>query len=292
MSSTFTPLISLGALAPPAFKTRLWQRVFARCSRGRATEIESNLGVAPHLRVAVPADHSELAFGRPTNNPTERTAIRLVQLLSDRNLDFLDVGSNYGVFSFVAEAHYRRVFAFEPDPRLSERLSSAVQRNQSTIEVQPVAVGDCAGSLPFFINLDDDSMGSLSSVYAETHRTKKIDVEVVCLAEWIDKKALDRVAVKIDVEGYGLGAWNGLKAAADKIEFMIVEVTAPEAKDELPQRIIEEGGFNAFYLEGERLRISRKGEFTYVAPYWNWLFTRLSPQELQSRLGSKTFNVG
>ena len=58
-----------------------------------------------------------------------------------------------------------------------------------------------------------------------------------------------------------------------------MEMLAPEIEAGLP-RGIREGGLKAYYIRDFELIPSVDGEFEYVAPFWNWLFCRLSPSEL------------
>ena len=66
--------------------------------------------------------------------------------------------------------------------------------------------------------------------------------------------------------------------------------TAMEAR--LPARIIREGGLKAYYIMDFELIPSVDGEFEHVAPFWNWLFCRMSPDKLAARLSATGFRVG
>jgi hypothetical protein len=71
-----------------------------------------------------------------------------------------------------------------------------------------------------------------------------------------------------------------------------MEMLAPEIEAGLPARIIREGGLKAYYIRDFELIPSVDGEFEYVAPFWNWLFCRMSPSELVARLSATGFRVG
>jgi hypothetical protein len=66
--------------------------------------------------------------------------------------------------------------------------------------------------------------------------------------------------------------------------------TAMEAR--LPARIIREGGLKAYYIRDFELVLLDDGEFEYVDPFWNWLFCRMSPDELAARLSGTSLRVG
>ena len=50
-------------------------------------------------------------------------------------------------------------------------------------------------------------------------------------------------------------------------------------------------GLKAYYIRDFELIPSVDGEFEYVAPFWNWLFCRMSPNELAARLSATGFRV-
>jgi hypothetical protein len=70
-----------------------------------------------------------------------------------------------------------------------------------------------------------------------------------------------------------------------------MEMLAPEIKARLPARIISETDLKAYYINDLELVPSIDGAFEYVAPFWNWLFCRLSPGELAARLSATSFRV-
>ncbi|HEY2139763.1 MAG TPA: hypothetical protein VGH00_06775, partial [Chthoniobacterales bacterium] len=61
--------------------------------------IETNFGLASHIRCRVPLHKTGYAFGRPQNNAFERDAIALVNELSKDCLHFLDVGAHEGILT-------------------------------------------------------------------------------------------------------------------------------------------------------------------------------------------------
>jgi hypothetical protein len=69
-----------------------------------------------------------------------------------------------------------------------------------------------------------------------------------------------------------------------------MEILGPAIKQGMPLRIIQESGFRAFYIHDYQLEHSNDGNFEYVAPFYNWLFCRETPEELK-RLLQPPFNV-
>jgi len=97
--------------------------------------------------------------------------------------------------------------------------------------------------------------------------------------------------VKIDVEGAGEKVWNGAVETLNATRYLVMEMLAPEIEAKLPARIIREGGLKAYYIRDFELIPSVDGEFDYVAPFWNWLFCRMSPSQLAARLSATGFRV-
>ena len=97
--------------------------------------------------------------------------------------------------------------------------------------------------------------------------------------------------VKVDVEGAGKKVWDGAVETSKAIRYLVMEMLAPEIEAGLPARIIRETDLKAYYIRDFELIPSVGGEFEYVAPFWNWLFCRLSPSELAARLSATRFRV-
>src|SRR5690242_16126582 len=77
-------LLRRAALAPPLLKTHGFERLLGRLCHGLDGQqlIETNFGLAPHLRCRVPLHKAQYAFGRPQNSASERATIALVSELA------------------------------------------------------------------------------------------------------------------------------------------------------------------------------------------------------------------
>jgi FkbM family methyltransferase len=290
-------LLRRAALTPPVFKTRNFERLFARiCDYGmdRKQLIETNFGLAPHLRCRVPLHKAQYAFGRPENNAMERGTIRLVSQLSKDCLHFLDVGAHEGVFTFSVFAAVGKdiiLHWFEPDTDLFLRLRENLQRNSIEAHANRVAAADRNGCATFFRNLTDDLSGSLGREFREKHSTQPVTIETIRLSDYLAERRVSRAMVKVDVEGTGVQVWTGLAECFREISYLVIEMLAPEIQDELPARIIRQTAWHGYYIRDFELIESRNGEFTYVEPFWNWLFCGLGPSALRHRLSATGFSV-
>jgi FkbM family methyltransferase len=280
-------LAQLFARLPVALKGRVTQRLASvLCGKARDRTVKSNLGIASHLRFRVPLARGDLAFSRPELNLAERATLELAAQLARHCGWFLDVGANYGLFSaqLACQAGIPTI-AIEADPQLCALLADNVAENFSNVSVvHAAASAHDAQSLVFHQNLDDDLSGSLSLAFADIHRTRKVEVPGLALSTLIAERGLDKVLVKVDVEGAGAEVWRGLAAAADKVEFLIMEIIQPESAARLPQQICDETGFRSYYIRDYDLICTDFASYDYVEPFWNWVFTRDDPAALVERL--------
>jgi FkbM family methyltransferase len=290
-------LLRRAALAPPVFKTRYFERLFARITDNTMDGeqlIVTNFGLASDIRCRVPLRKAQYAFGRPQNSAMERGTIALANELSKDCLHFLDVGAHEGIFTLSVFYATRRdiiLHWFEPDSVLFSRLCENLQRNAIGAHANRVAAADHDGCSTFFRNLTDDSSGSLGMHFRERHLTQPETVETVCLSDYIARNRICRAMVKVDVEGTGVQVWSGLAEGCREISYLVIEMLAPEIEDRLPARIIRQTGWHAYYVRDFELIESRNGEFAYVEPFWNWLFCGLDPSALKHRLSGTGFRV-
>ena len=222
---------------------------------------------------------------------SERATFALVRELAADCKEFVDVRANEGAFTFlVHDAHSKlQLHWFEPDRQLAQRLATNLASNDIVACGNEMAVAERRGTATFFKNLSDDLSGSLSSLFTEKHLKRPETVGTMSLAEYFRDRGIGDALVKVDVEGAGERVWNGAVETSKAIRYLVMEMLAPV---ELPARIIREGGLKAYYIRDFELIPSVDGEFEYVAPFWSWLFCRMSPDELAARLSATGFRVG
>lgn len=118
---------------------------------------------------------------------------------------FLDVGAHIGyhaVFAAGIVGPEGRVFAFEPDPKVHERLASNLAPFPNA-QGLPYAVSDQQTQMVFERSWDcqESGWGALTSV-RDFQKGEHITVQAVSLDSWCEKTGLNTIrAVKIDAEG-------------------------------------------------------------------------------------------
>jgi FkbM family methyltransferase len=293
-------LVAKAACAPLAVKTLWFARLASTAARNSkrllGTLVETNAGIGSRLRLLVPSNKTDLLFGRPDHWVAERATLALACELSRHSSAFLDVGANEGLFTFAVAQHWKAgchgIHCFEPDATVFSRLQHNLERNRIDAKAVQAAVGAETGTTAFYRNLSDDHSGSLTAHFADQqHRVIATQTRVVALADYLRQHNCRNACVKVDVEGAGVAVWDGAKAALDRIDWLICEIIGPEARANLPKRIITESGWCAYYIRDFTLVPSRDGSFEYHAPFYNWLFCRLRPWELATQLAETSFVI-
>lgn len=286
------------ALAPPSCKFNALSRLIAAVSSRLPSKkefIETNLGISSALRLMLPASKSQLIYGRPDHIVAERATLELCRRLARLSDTFVDVGANEGIFTFLVASdplsEQRDIHLFEPDAELFARLIDNLNRNKIPAIANNLAVSDMSGRQTFYRNLTDDSSGSLTLAFAAKHKTVGIDIETTSLSEYFVQHNLHHACVKIDVEGAGQAVWNGAQGAIDRIDWLIMEIIGAEVEAKVPRQIISKTGWNAWYIRDFDLVRSVDGQYNYVDPFYNWLFTPKSSTELASVLNGTRFRI-
>jgi FkbM family methyltransferase len=185
---------------------------------------------------------------------TDRQALRLMRSrVADVDAVF-DVGANAGVFAYAAAAAgARRVFAFEPIPRLASLIRENAERNGAgaTVRVRSELVGAEDGTASFYRLSSDMESTMLAARAADRDVVEELTVPVVRLDTFCAREGLDpcRVFFKVDVEGNEMAALAGLDA-------VLARADAPDIITELLGASIQDGaidrlaarGYQIFYL--------------------------------------------
>lgn len=157
--------------------------------------------------------------------------LRLLPYLFNRNDCVVDVGANYGVYSWHAWSRAKKVIAFEPQPELVAFLQRALGPK---VRVEHAALSESAGDVVLRVPIDrmqdgratleeDNDLGLLPA-----H-----EIQVSCRR--LDDYDLDRIGfIKIDVEGHELAVINGGWGVISRdLPHLLVEAEERHRKDAL-----------------------------------------------------------
>jgi FkbM family methyltransferase len=162
--------------------------------------------------------------------PGERLYRSLLLGALDERTTFVDAGAHIGVYTVLGSDRARRVVAFEPDPYNFAALRRNVKAAGCTnVEIRPEAVADRPGRAPFRAFRSTFS-GSL--LPREVDEYREFEVEVVCLDDVFAKADIERLVVKLDLEGAEPLALEGMEKILRRTDMLVLFVELnPEALD-------------------------------------------------------------
>jgi FkbM family methyltransferase len=141
----------------------------------------------------------------------EADFFRVADALLGQGGVFLDVGANYGLFSFGLEGRHSGKIdfhLFEPNPKLVgiiERTRALYGRMR--LALVQAAVSDKPGEVSFAVVEDQTGISHIDEAGELTVRTLTLD-------DYLAEQAIPAVGlVKIDIEGYELWALKGAEAS-------------------------------------------------------------------------------
>lgn len=179
--------------------------------------------------------------------------LHLLKQLVPRNRIALDVGANYGVYTYFLSRLVRHVYAFEPNLRLADYLQRAVPGNATVCRF---GLSDHEGkarlTIPIIRNREIHGHGTVEP-HAFSSATRTLEVEL----RRLDDQGLTELGfIKIDVEGHEDAVLNGgERTIARWRPRMIIEIeqrfVAGAVRDRFAR--IAAMGYRLFYWRQNRL---------------------------------------
>lgn len=157
------------------------------------------------------------------------------ELLKNERAPFVvDVGANAGVFTHLIwtmkpEAN---IFAFEPLPRMNEKIRAWGQRTKAKLTLFQKAVSDKCGAATFCANTDNDTDASLQ-LSGDTRNG--FQVKTVTLDSVLPNRPI--FLMKIDVEGFEPAVLDGAKKSIQNARFLVIEAHTKEAHAKLEEKL-------------------------------------------------------
>jgi FkbM family methyltransferase len=177
---------------------------------------------------------------------------------------FADVGAASGMYSVRLSSHFRRVYAFEPNPNVLPVLRRRIEdKSKRNITVFPMALSDANGQAEFYLDAHEGFGGSADTLLkifkynpgpdpyrgpAYTYTGKKsVTVPVATYDSKIEGQA---ALVKIDVEGAEFQVLKGAEKALreGRVKSIMVELHDQDRQGEL-ESLLSGYGFKLKQLD-------------------------------------------
>lgn len=296
------PFIKLGASLPVGLKGGLPEKVLRRLlsmyksSKGKDAIVHSNLGLNKKLKVELPVLQAPtfLLFGTPASYTGEFYTVQLSGLLTKYCDAFVDIGANWGFYSYyIATTNANKpVFWFEPNPFLHNNIKENLSRNNlKHVKGSDMALSDKNGTLTFYLNPESDLISSIvapkdeNGVIKQTVATTRFD-------NWAaDPSIPKKLMVKVDVENAEWEFIRGAVNAIDKIEYLVMEVLGPARQSGFINFTINDLKLQAYYINKNKIEHAKSEDMRYTEGEYNWLFCKQTPAEVRQKLSGSIFEV-
>lgn len=289
-------IIKIAALLPASYKSNVLFRIVSNIATycNQSTILKSNLGINASYRVNVSISHPIAAFGTPKLYTQEYATLYLLKELLIHSDAFIDVGANLGYFCFYMDEYNplkKPIHFFEPDPVLFEQLQLNQQKNNKNFIAHKLAISNTNEPITFYRNLTDDSSGSIKNTFENKHQLVAVTIDSISFDTFANSISEKNLLIKVDVEG---AEFEFIKGASDRIQsinFLIIELLQDSIDQKFPEMMIDRYKFYAYYINNFNIEYSKAGEYKYVSPYYNWLFSKYEPSELKKKLANTPFVV-
>jgi FkbM family methyltransferase len=159
----------------------------------------------------------------------EKPVIDLIKKILKENCVAFDVGANIGAHALIMGklvGKNGKIFAFEPHPEISKRLSNNIKLNHlDNIRIFQIALSNKPGrTILYSFNEETADKGS-SSLYEKTYQnlSNKFEVKVSTIDEIADKEEVAKLdLIKIDTRGSDFPVMLGAEKSIKKFKPHII----------------------------------------------------------------------
>ncbi len=135
----------------------------------------------------------------------------MLALMKDTNV-VLDIGGNIGQHTLWFARYAKKVYTFEPLPRLIERLKKHIAMNR--LENKVTLVTKALSDEPKTLRITDPEPGMsgiASTILGRNQNEKTVEIDAIRLDDYLDSEGVKTVdLINIDIEGAELFALKGM----------------------------------------------------------------------------------
>jgi FkbM family methyltransferase len=180
----------------------------------------------------------------------------------------LDIGGNFGDYTFALARRARAVVTFEPLPECVRVIRAARLKN---VVVRPVALSSTSGSVSLYVPLgtDGEEDPGQASLLRPERDYRVLEVPVKRLD---DLQINDVSVVKIDVEGHEMAVLQGAEETLRReLPIVLVEIEERHLGHPVGRvfRVMEALGFTGYFLDGKGVfrGVEEFSEAVHQRPY-------------------------
>jgi FkbM family methyltransferase len=195
--------------------------------------------------------------------------------LIDESTRFVDVGANTGLFTLIACASKKNlcVVAFEPVPRVFDRLKWNVEQNGFTARciLRQQVVADHIGKSWFHVlNVDLPTSASLNQVGFRGRAGDLMEIDTTTIDHV--RKAVGAIdLVKIDVEGFEPAVLAGMRETLAKDRPIVILECHVDGPAQSVRSELDPHGYAFYHCRPGAVRRSDTLAPDPAFPYRNWL---------------------
>ncbi|HEV2545522.1 MAG TPA: FkbM family methyltransferase [Methylobacterium sp.] len=231
-------------------------------------------------------------------HPVEPDEISVMQRFLSPGDVFLDVGSNFGIYSAVASetiAHSGHIYAFEANPHTYKFLVKTAQANRLAYlgrhQFINRAVGPVDGETSFAFIPEGLGGGHIPFPGEDTSRQQVVTVEMVTLDNFLPADLIVNFC-KVDVEGHELGVLQGMTdviARSPEIRLLLEHYTGSDEVTTAGRAVVDflrSIGLGVCVVRGPAVVPLADGEYPTGNVYL--LATRTPAEDSTQRAGSRS----
>lgn len=143
---------------------------------------------------------------------------------------FIDIGANFGYYSFLLHPNFERILAIEPHPENVRVINEVKQKyGYSKVEILEFAVSDEDGDTRLYTGRHSGGHSLLRNPQLDSPQF--INVKTKTLANILGSDVAD--LVKVDVEGAEWQVLKGAEPVVENIKNWVVELHNPNRKQDM-----------------------------------------------------------